>query len=262
MITPFISYQMTLIMYNDTAVSPIHTHSSGVKIPSNSSTHYISPEKQLGSSWPTDLKRGQKRPTGWQVVSYIKPVPVLTADQENEKRRSREKRLAFMEATMKDPVRRYWYERNQEINRVTTQLQKDHRYSGWSKTMIRDHVSRSMSRDREPVVINPISDEDRDMGITSAHKRRRGTRRDAIIERRAEEGDLKQKMFDREFIDKIRQARERRSIVGPDMEERQMTQRDVAVLVNVKPSVINDFESGNLAFDGALKAKLIWKLGL
>lgn len=246
---------------NDIDIAPAHFHElTGHTIPSNSVDHYVPSRVQLGRHW-TEVKRGQKAPTGWQVVSYRRPRRLLTEEQERRRYMRKAEQQSEMDEIMADPERHYKYERNLDINGQVQRLQRNPRFYGWSKKQLWRYVDGYMGRAAEPTVLrNPNLDKNEQM--SPEEHRPAGSRRAAAIERRAEEGILEHKEFSPKFIEQIKDTRSRRTVKTEDGVERPMTQEDLAMLVNVNGNVIRDFEAGKLIFDGALKSKLIWKLGL
>jgi len=243
---------------NDFDVAAHHIHSiTGQQIPSNSSAHYISPRQQLGARWPA-LKRGQKQPSGWQVVHHRRPQPSLSEEEQRQLDLRKQETAALRAELMADPERRYKYERDQDIRHRVRRLQRDPRFQGWSKRQLWRYVDGYLGRADEPLILrNPklLKEE-------GGPKTQSGSRRVAEIERRAAEGNYQIKEYTKEFIDLIKSARCRRMLPTDDGGERPMTQEDLAKLVNVNANVIRDFEAGKLTYDSALKTKLVWKLGL
>jgi hypothetical protein len=248
---------------NDTDVATEYIYQNGTSIPSDSTEHYVPASAQLGHNWPM-LKRGQKPPSGWQVVSHKRPSLVLTEDQERRRNKRKAEAEADFSEIMENPERRYKYERNQQILSQVQRLesQQDPHFSGWSRKKLWRHVDNYIGRADEPMILrNPNLAKSVEPSTASDNKQRAGSRRAAAIERRAEEGNLEYKEFSREFIEQIKATRARRTIRTEDG-TRPMTQEDLGKMLNENANVIRDFEAGKLVFDGAFKAKLIWKLGL
>lgn len=234
-----------------------HRNSDGSKhtIPSNSSLHYDRLPKRT-------LARGEKQPTGWTTVSYHRPRPTRSEDEQRAYDMRKQEEYARMTEIMNDPVKRWNYERRQDIYATTRRLMRDQRFYGWTFKEVRAYVDGYKNRSSEPtVLLNPKADKST-AAVTKDGKRRAGSRRDAALERRAEDGIFSQKEFTREFVDQVKRARSSRKTVDAEGVEHVMTQQDLANLLNTNVSIIHDFESYKLPFDGGLKSKLIWKLGL
>jgi hypothetical protein len=237
-----------------------HRNSDGSKytIPSHSELHYR-------SSLRRPLVHGEKQPTGWTTVSYHRPQPVRSKDEQHAYEMRKQEELSKMDDIMNDPVKRWKYERRQDIYTTAQRLMRDQRFYGWTARQVRAYVDGYKNRSGEPtVLLNPKANDRSPTTVTETRggKRRAGSRRDAALEYRAEAGDFSQKEFSREFVDQVKRARSSRKTVDTEGVEHVMTQQDLANLLNANVSVIHDFESYTLPFDGGLKSKLIWKLGL
>jgi ribosome-binding protein aMBF1 (putative translation factor) len=227
-----------------TEIASKHTHDSGKEIPSDSTLHYDSKSK-------------------WQTVAYQKPRPPLTESQQRALTRRKRDRDEILEDIMADPVQRYRHERKEELGRRVLRMQRSGKHGGQTRKQLWALADSQMSRDDAPTVVTGIK-KVREEQQAREHRKRgtAGSRRDAIVEQRAEDGDYRQKEFDKAFIDQIKGTRSQRTVTDKDGEKQPMTQKDLAALVNEAPSVIQDFEAGKLPYDSSLKVKLLWKLGL
>jgi len=265
MITHFKYLKMTRTYHSQTTVVANeheldgHRNSDGSKytIPSNSELHY-------GKSQKRPLVHGETQPTGWTTVSYHRPHPVRSKEEQRAYNMRKQEELARMEDIMNDPVKRWKYERRQDVYTTAHRLMRDHRFYGWTARQVRAYVDGYKNRDEPTVLLNPKANDKPLSTVTQTRtgKRRAGSRRDAALEQRAEDGDFSQKEFSRDFVDQVKRARVSRKTVDDEGVEHVMTQQDLANLLNTNVSVIHDFESYTLPFDGGLKSKLIWKLGL
>lgn len=246
----------------DTAPSYVHEQTKEI-IPSNSKIHYSAHGvRNIGRPWPA-RKRGNPPLTGWLIATNRRPRPFLTKEQEHQRRMRKAEEEAALADIMTDPEKRYKYERSQRIFGEVRRLRRDQRFQGMTPKQLWKYVDGYLGRADEPTIIRkPTTGDVVPTDETSAERSRRNQwSHDAAVERRAEAGNLQQKMFSKEFIDQIKEARARRT-VPTEHGRRAMTQEDLGKLVHVNASVIRDFEAGKLLFDGALKSKLIWKLGL
>ena len=187
----------------------------------------------------------------FQVVHYRNPY---VSEEEREATARRRYRRAIEEAEiMADPLKRYHHERRAEIRRRVAQYSKNPKFYGVSQNELRRYVTAEMGNHDEPQIISKTR-RDGDGNPVENKPRRRGggTGRERRIERNAEAGNLTVKEFGKEFIDKIKTIRTARNL----------TQEDLAKMVNRTKNEIQALEKGELVFDGGLKSKLIWKLGL
>lgn len=203
---------------------------------------------------PVSRKKGHQV-SGWKTVTHRKPRPELTSEQKRAYEMRKRERAEEMALIMSDPVLAWKYKRRQRISGEVMRLSKQQRYHGMSKRDLWRYVESYISRSDEPTIIYGKHN-------ASTALKRTGTRREALVERRAEEGNFVKKEFDRDFIQRIQQTRMNRTMTNPDGTERPMTQEDLGQLLSVGTNVIRDFEAGKLPFDGGFKSKLIWKLGL
>lgn len=232
----------------------IDMHGNQRAVATDSSDHYDVP--------PATRKRGAQV-SGWKTVTHVKPQPHLTPEQERARELRKRERAEEMYAIMSDPVLAWKYKRRQRIAGEVKRLSKQQRYLGMPKRDLWQYVEGYISRSDEPtVIVNPKAAAERAAKEAKEQSRGHGSRRDAMVEQQAEEGNFVKKEFDREFIQRIKQTRASRTVPNLDGTERTMTQEDLGQLLSVNPGVIRDFEAGKLPFDGGLKSKLIWKLGL
>jgi len=231
-----------------------HRNSDGSKytIPSNSELHYGKQERRFG----------EKPTTGWTTVSYHRPRPVRSDDEQRAYVLRKQEEHAKLDAIMADPVKRWNYERRQDIYATAQRLMREPRFHGWTFREVRAYVNGYKSRSGEPTVLLNPNANDKPTVLAKSGKGRAGSRREAAIERRAEDGIFTQKEFSREFVDQVKRARCSRKTVDAEGVEHVMTQQDLASLLNTNVSVINEFENYTLPYDGGLKSRLIWKLGL
>lgn len=229
---------------------------SKVQVPSNSTEHYVS------------VPHSDKKSSGWVTVTHHRPRPVRSEAQERRDFMRRMEQQRAYELIMENPVERYHYERDQRVNTTARLMMRDQRYYGWTYRQVRAYVNEWMGRQEEPVIlINPKlveNDEiilNKDTQNQNRNRNKLGSRRARTIERRAEAGDHHIKMFDQEFINKVVKARTARKTVDSNGVEHCMTQGDLAKMLNIDVAVIQDLEAGKLQFDGALKSRLILKLG-
>jgi len=184
--------------------------------------------------------------TGYQTVHYQNPY--LTEKDHEARLRLSHKRQIEEEELRSDPMKRYYTDRKNEIRRRVAQLSKDPKYYGMSQNHLRRYVASNMGNHDEPVIISKHKRE-RD---ESSEPRRGGGNGSRRLEQNAEDGNLSIKRFDRAFIDRIKSTRV----------ARELSQEDLAKMINRNKNEIRDFENGTLAFDGSLKSVLIWKFGL
>lgn len=207
-----------------------------------------------------------KRPTAGRVsypsqpdkhgnVEY-KRYPDINMREVKAKREKAKKREAELEEIMAHPLSRYRYEKEQKIRCVVKRLQKDPKWYKYSESELYRYVRGYIGNMDEPIVWTKAKTE-AELQKERADKMqkrgaRRGTRRTQKLEQDAEDGNFTKKVFDQEFIDRVRSIRE----------SRKMTQKDLAMLINKPEGYIRDFELGKLDYDGGLKSILIWKLGI
>ena len=203
-------------------------------------------------TWYTpDIEPDQNGNTGYLTVHYRNPY-LTEKDVEDRQRRAYKRRLEE-EAIMADPLKRFRHEKKAEIRRCVARLSKDPRYYKFSERQLYQHVTDNYGNQGEPVIISkPKTEAEVQKEKKANRKYRSTTRRERNIERNAEEGNLVLKEFGRDFIEKIKTIRT----------QRELTQEDLAKMVNRTKNEIRDLENGQLQFDGGLKSKLIWKLGL
>lgn len=206
----------------------------------------------MGRIWYTpDIEPDQNGNTGYLTVHYRNPY--LTEKDVEDRRRRSYKRQLEEEAIAADPLKRYRYEKKAEIRRRVARLSKDPQYNKMSEKHLYQHVADNYGNQGEPVIITkPKTESEVQKENTANRKYRSTTRRERNLERNAEEGNLVLKEFGRDFVEKIKTIRTQREI----------TQEDLAKMVNRTKNEIRDLENGQLQFDGGLKSKLIWKLGL
>lgn len=187
--------------------------------------------------------------TGYMRVTYRKPITEEERKLRAARRKQEQEDLDFI---MADPMRRYQYERDQEIQRKVVRFSKDPKYYQWTQAELYAYVRGFMGNQGEPVVWKkPKSEEEIQKEKLERREQKRSTRRERDLERHAEEGNFVVKEFDSEFIARVIKARN----------NREMTQKDLAKMVNRPESVIRDLETGKLPFDSGLKVLLMWKLG-
>lgn len=217
--------------------------------------------EDTGATWDRNDPTQYDTSTEWQTVSYKRPRPELSEDQLYYLRMRRAEREQEMEELMSDPEARWNYERKQEIRSRIARMQCDSRYSGWSYKQLWKYVDGMLGRADEPLILRRTANNASGETEVRQRSRRSGSRRDAMIERKAEAGDLSVKLFDRDFVNQIKELRSQRTVTDVDG-PRAMTQKDLAKMVNVTPAVIQEFEAGTLPYDGVLKAKLRMKFEL
>lgn len=188
--------------------------------------------------------------TGYTRVTYKRP---MTVEQRKLRAELRKKEQEDLDYIMSDPMRRYKYERDMEIDRKVKRFSRDPKFYQWTQAQLYAYVRGFMGNEGEPVIWKkPKSEEEIQKEKLERREQRRATRRrEREMERRAEEGDFTMKEFDAEFIARMIKTRN----------DRKMTQKDLAKVVNRPEGVIRDLEAGKLPFDGGLKSLLIWKLG-
>jgi hypothetical protein len=210
--------------------------------------------------------------TGYTTVTYRK---LRTPEEIKERRKNAAKREADIDFIMSHPVSRYRYERENHINSTVKRLEKniptmlnkyvldfrspkrksyDPNYSRTTEALYH-YVRNYIGNEGEPTVLLAIktADELRKEEADKALHKKRGTRRERILEQNAEDGVfVAPKEFTEDFISKIVKTRNLRNL----------SQKDLAMLVNRPERDIRDLEAGNMPFDGGLKSLLIWKLGL
>lgn len=197
-----------------------------------------------------DPEPDQDGQTGFMVVQYRKP---RTKREILARQRRAEKRESELKAIMSDPVTAYQYERDMEIRRRMRRLEHDPKFGRYSQRELERYVTSYMGNAAEPLILKKLS------SSSSAPHGNSANRQALKVERNAEEGNLSApKAFTSDFIQRVKSTRQNRT----NTDGTPMTQKDLAMLVNRHENIIKDFEKGELAFDSALKALLVWKLGL
>ncbi len=179
--------------------------------------------------------------------------------QETDEARSARRRRArqqeyYMAEVNANSLTKYLYERDQEQEFAARRLAKQ---SGWDCKPWSDvlrHVKANWDNSAEPTILGSRSANFAD-GYTKGMTLRRYLKTTRLVntparlnavERAAEDGDYKVRVFDKSFIDQVKITRN----------EKGMSQRDLAEAINRQPNEIAQFERGELPFDGELKTLL------
>lgn len=184
--------------------------------------------------------------TGYMTVYYSKPRTQREIDQ---RRHRAEKRAVEREQIQTDPMTDYETEKKFIETMTVRRLRKHPSFSCYTTKQLYRHVQQYSSSDRMPIVLSKTS------GSGQAERRKAapaGSRKFRKIEQRAEAGDYEIKKFTPKFIEAVTRARNSRN----------MTQAELAKLVNVTENDIARFEKGEATYSGALFSTLTWKLGL
>jgi ribosome-binding protein aMBF1 (putative translation factor) len=185
---------------------------------------------------------------GFREVTYRNP----NAPQKREKNKNQ---LSW-EAYRYDPMARYAHDKALHCAVMGRRISKDPRTSFLSQARRDALAQSSWNADAMPMILRKEgSGPSKELARSHAQvNRQKGKTSGELrkVERDAEEGAVRTKTFDREFVDLVRTARA----------QRELTQSDLAKLVNVLEGDIRDLEKGTLLYDGELKSLLMWKLSL
>ncbi len=191
---------------------------------------------------------------GFTVVSYKRQ---RSEEDIKERRERRLERQAMEEEIYADPVTAYLYDKQQEDMRTVRRLSKKPEFSTYTYKQLLEHVKRTGNNDGMPVVIRRVKEGSEEFSPHKALKdirsSYRASARERRIERNAEEGKFEEhRQFSEDFIDQVKNMRNYRGL----------TQKALGLLINVSENDIRMFEAGELMYNGALRAKLLWKLGM
>jgi DNA-binding XRE family transcriptional regulator len=180
--------------------------------------------------------------------------------QETEAARSARHRRArqqeyYMAEVNSNPLTKYLYERDQAQEFAARRLAKQ---SGWDCkpwAQVLRHIKANWDNSGEPTILNSKAVNSAD-GYSKGMTLRRYLKTTRLaaatparlnaVERSAEDGDYKVRVFEKEFIEQVKLARN----------EKGLSQRDLADAINRQPNEIAQFERGELPFDGELKTLL------
>jgi len=192
----------------------------------------------------------------YSIALRRRPVSERKAQIRAEKARD----LAEMEADiMADPETAYLYLKQQEDERTARRLMKDPQYWGRGfKSMLRYAQSIS-GNDDMPTIIRKapgsetFSAHNTLKTIKQDYRQTAKERREArLIEQNAEAGNYHTKKWDPDFISQVVNIRNRRGL----------SQKDMALLMNVTEGDIHHFERGELQYNPGLHSQFMWKLGM
>lgn len=188
------------------------------------------------------------------IVRYTRTRTKAELEERNERRLQLQ---AMEEEIYADPVTAYLYEKQKEDLCTVRRLSKRAEFSTYSHKDLLDYVKRSSNNDGMPVVIRRVKPGSEEFSPHKALKEikssYRASARERRIERNADEGKFTElRRFSEDFIDEVKRTRVYRNL----------TQRELGALINVSESDIRLFEAGELMYNGELRAKLLWKLGM
>jgi DNA-binding XRE family transcriptional regulator len=196
---------------------------------------------------------------GFKTVTYIRELSDhKISDEARAERNERRREHSAMEAEIsQDPVAAYLHEKQKEDMCTVRRLSKKPEFGTYTQKQILEYVKRTSSNDGMPIVVRRAKAGEDEISphklLKDIKKSYRISRAERRIEKNAEEGKFEEhRQFDPEFISDVTAARNYRG----------MTQRDLALLVNVSENEIKAFEAGKLMYNGALRATLLWKLGM
>jgi DNA-binding transcriptional regulator YiaG len=206
------------------------------------------------------------------TVHYIKKT---RKDPINNRQR------VFMEEVNSDPVTKYLYTRDAEQLSYARRLSRQPKWINktWEETL--KYVRQNWDNSAEPVMVGKrfnyggqeegysgkMTFRDQLNRVRKAHAQaanapsgagssrrnwRERAQQHASVESKAEEGDYNLKMFSDDVVEQIKQARN----------ARELSQKDLALLVNCPVADITKLEKGELAYDGSFKELLFRTLEL
>jgi len=169
----------------------------------------------------------------------------------------RKNQFEYLQTVMSDPVTAYEHEREEYVNGAIRRLSRTFEHSGKERWQLRALVPHPQYKEYAPVIITgtPVNNGN----VTPAEAVRKNVtnkkfqlshRESSKLEHRAYAGDYAIRKFDTGFIQFVRKARL----------EHDLSQEDLAHMVNVPVSQITLLEKGELMYSGVLKAALKRKL--
>ena len=215
----------------------------------------------------TKYYRPDSRPDceGFTYVSYRNPKWETQTREDRKQRALAEKRRLWRQSEReRDPMYVHRMQQREHEEFWSRRLERDPRYRDCDRVPIPSFPHQNW----EPVMVdNRKRDENGD--VIGARRRRppganrrerQGNRsrhqktqaQQAQVERQADEGSFKRRLFDRAFVERVKNARI----------NKKMKQDDVAMLVNCTLKEIQQFEKGEMEFDAGFKSQLIWRLDM
>ena len=192
---------------------------------------------------------------GFTIVTYKHE---LLTDEEQRARVTKGIDKKTMEQEIySNPVTAYLYNKQLEDMCTVRRLSKQPKFSNYNTNQLLDHVKRNSSNDSMPLILRKAKHGSEDIsphailkGIKQVY---RTSARERRIEQNAEAGKFEpRRYFTGEFIDQVKDIRNIRN----------MTQKDLALLVDVNEYDIRSFEAGDMTYNGTFRANLMRKLGM
>jgi DNA-binding XRE family transcriptional regulator len=189
------------------------------------------------------------------IVSYQRPP--------KEERRYRRRRQAAaakaveLELMLKDPMVKFEYEKYCHERQALRRYKRNPQFSNCSNAELLARIRSTYSAEYAPLIISKKEGSTgvREVNLPKSFKfNKRGPDAGQMrkLERNAAEGITNVRYFTRDFV----------SEVGKKRQELGLTQKDLALKLNLPESTLNTLERGELPFDGELKGKLSVELGI
>jgi ribosome-binding protein aMBF1 (putative translation factor) len=185
------------------------------------------------------------------VVNYR---AYLSPAQLEARKNRRLKNYTALQAKLSDPVEAFFYEKERLEIAAAKRAEKLPKNGGKTFRQLIHEAQLRSSSDRMPLMIrNPKNTTEKGQVVERKvvkNTRQRASRFQKKLESNADEGNFTTTAFDPDFIKSVKKMRR----------DKNLSQRDLSLLINVKEFEIRAFERNELPFDASLKALLTSQL--